>query len=788
MLMQCRNYNYMMLLLALNLPFLALAQVGIGTPTPSPSAVLEISSTTKGLLLPRLTTAQRNNITSPPTGLQVYNLDDGCTDTYDGSYWMKNCPLKQTGVGDSTGTNQWTKKNSVSQERHSAVGFSVGTKGYLCTGELSSGPSDILQEYDPATNTWSTRADLSGVARSEAVGFSIGTKGYIATGYGTGYLKDFWQYNPATNSWTQYANFGGSARQKALGFAINGKGYIGAGIGTSGEFSDFWEFNPATNTWTSKANIPGNARTDAIGFGIGTKGYVGSGKSGSNYLTDFYEYDPSTNTWLPKANMPGVARTGAVGVSTTTKGYFGTGLSASNVYLSDFWEYDPVANAWTAKSVFGGAGRTDAAGFAIGNKVYVATGKTGASTYTNDLWEYTPTVVAPVYTQVLPYEGISSMSDGIWNLKNNHLSNTNYGNTGIGSITPNLSAKLDVVSSDGGLLVPRMSSAQKSNISFPANGLLVYDNTLNEFWVYNNGWKTLFGNATGMGNFNLAVGNAALESAISGEDNTAVDRFALAEKTSGMGNTALGIYAGDNTTTGNNNTFVGAYAYVNTGGGAFSNMTALGYNSRPTASNTIRLGNSSIADVEAFAPYTDISDGRYKRDVQATVPGLDFIRRLRPLSYHLDAAAIARHLKEDYQRDTSGQLVHLIPDSTTVASRVQKSAVLHSGFIAQEVEAAAQEIGYDFNGVKKPHNDQDFYGLHYALFTPPLGKAIQELEKGNKALAERATALENEQKLLLAALENLKTRAKIQADLKCKQDDELQRVQLQLADMLSENK
>jgi len=45
----------------LTLPFAARAQsIGIGTPTPNAAAVLELQSTTKGLLLPRLTQAERN--------------------------------------------------------------------------------------------------------------------------------------------------------------------------------------------------------------------------------------------------------------------------------------------------------------------------------------------------------------------------------------------------------------------------------------------------------------------------------------------------------------------------------------------------------------------------------------------------------------------------------------------------------------------------------------------------------------------------------------------------------
>lgn len=49
--------------------------VGIGTASPNASALLDLSSTTKGLLIPRLTSAQRTAIGSPAAGLLVYQTD-----------------------------------------------------------------------------------------------------------------------------------------------------------------------------------------------------------------------------------------------------------------------------------------------------------------------------------------------------------------------------------------------------------------------------------------------------------------------------------------------------------------------------------------------------------------------------------------------------------------------------------------------------------------------------------------------------------------------------------------
>ena len=52
------------------------AQVGIGTTTPDASSALDITSTTKGLLIPRMTNVQRDAISSPATGLMIYQTDD----------------------------------------------------------------------------------------------------------------------------------------------------------------------------------------------------------------------------------------------------------------------------------------------------------------------------------------------------------------------------------------------------------------------------------------------------------------------------------------------------------------------------------------------------------------------------------------------------------------------------------------------------------------------------------------------------------------------------------------
>ncbi len=60
-------------------------QIGVGTATPHPSSVLDVSDTLRGILIPRLTTQQRDNIANPADGLIIFNVERACFETYDAS-------------------------------------------------------------------------------------------------------------------------------------------------------------------------------------------------------------------------------------------------------------------------------------------------------------------------------------------------------------------------------------------------------------------------------------------------------------------------------------------------------------------------------------------------------------------------------------------------------------------------------------------------------------------------------------------------------------------------------
>ncbi|KQC32654.1 cell wall anchor protein [Nonlabens sp. YIK11] len=74
---------------------ISFAQVGIGTAMPDPSALLDISSSTQGMLAPRMTTTQRQAIVSPANGLLVYDTNDNSFFFYEGDSWSSLDPIKK---------------------------------------------------------------------------------------------------------------------------------------------------------------------------------------------------------------------------------------------------------------------------------------------------------------------------------------------------------------------------------------------------------------------------------------------------------------------------------------------------------------------------------------------------------------------------------------------------------------------------------------------------------------------------------------------------------------------
>jgi trimeric autotransporter adhesin len=264
------------------------------------------------------------------------------------------------------------------------------------------------------------------------------------------------------------------------------------------------------------------------------------------------------------------------------------------------------------------------------------------------------------------------------------------------------------------------------------------------------GYMSLFKNETGhlnttngsnsmfntlYGGYNTVSGAYGLYTNVGGNSNTASGYAALYQTTASF-NTGVGTYALYYNTTGSNNTSIGYSASPNTG--SLSNTTAIGYFATATASNQVRIGNSSITSIGGYTGWTNISDGRVKKNVKENVPGLSFIKQLRAVTYNLDldkADDITGVSKKELRKGESGNDEHIL------TARKEKEQQVYTGFIAQEVAKAADDAGYNFSGVDQPKNDKDLYGLRYAEFVVPLVKAVQELSQQNEELQKQITEL-----------------------------------------------
>jgi hypothetical protein len=118
------------------------------------------------------------------------------------------------------------------------------------------------------------------------------------------------------------------------------------------------------------------------------------------------------------------------------------------------------------------------------------------------------------------------------------------------------------------------------------------------------------------------------------------------------------------------------------------------------------------------------------------VPGLAFIKKLRPVTYTLDIKALDVKMKgKNYKSEiTTGsdkfKVTTVIKKSPEEKSAKEARAkVKYTGFVAQEVEEAAKKLDYDFTGIDAPKSEEDVYGIRYAAFVVPLVKSVQEQQK-----------------------------------------------------------
>lgn len=252
-------------------------------------------------------------------------------------------------------------------------------------------------------------------------------------------------------------------------------------------------------------------------------------------------------------------------------------------------------------------------------------------------------------------------------------------------------------------------------------GRSLYSNTTGN---YNSafGYYSLYLNDGG--NDNSAFGYYSLQANISGTQNSAFGNSSL-QSTTGSYNTAIGNSSGNNITSGSNNICIGYNTTVPTG----------------TASNQVRIGNTSITNAGIQVAWAVTSDRRLKSKILDSNLGLEFISKLRPVSY-------------------------------TRINDEQQS--IEFGFIAQEVEDVLKQYEVNNPGMLTI-DDKEIYSLRYNDLFAPIVKSIQELKREKdeeiaklkkendelKAitveLKDRLTKFEQMQNMLVTEIEKLKT-------------------------------
>ncbi|MBL7858505.1 MAG: galactose oxidase [Cyclobacteriaceae bacterium] len=273
---------------------------------------------------------------------------------YDGDEYLSDFYVYDVELGF------WSSlKNFPGTLRERAVTFSINGKGYIGLGynrDLDKVELRDFWEYNPETDEWSRIADFGGTARYNAVGFAIGSLGYVGTGYdGKNYNSDFWQFDPQENSWTEIISFPGEKIESGFAFVIGGNAYIGAGRNNGSYSTNFWEFTPgidgAVATWTKRTPSSDKSyyddfkgamyRYNAVAVTSGMKAFIVGGVASSGAVSrEVYEFDAATFAWTDRTAFEGSSRSLAVGFGLSNRIFVGTGLNGSSRY-DDVWEFKP---------------------------------------------------------------------------------------------------------------------------------------------------------------------------------------------------------------------------------------------------------------------------------------------------------------------------------------------------------------------------------------------------------------------------------------------------------------
>jgi N-acetylneuraminic acid mutarotase len=206
-------------------------------------------------------------------------------------------------------TNTWTTKKPMPTARHS-FGIAVYQNKIYCIGGSINGPRLAVNEvYDPATDSWETKTSMP-TARAGLIANTVNGKIYLMGGDPANTTNE--AYDPTADSWSTKAQIPTSA-DSSQSAVVNNKVYLFGGLSSRNSTQIY---DPVTDKWTSGIPIPSGV---AEGAAIATAGanvpvriylmggettYVRNGVTHGN-VTDLNQvYDPESNAWSTGARLP----------------------------------------------------------------------------------------------------------------------------------------------------------------------------------------------------------------------------------------------------------------------------------------------------------------------------------------------------------------------------------------------------------------------------------------------------------------------------------------------------
>ncbi len=724
---------------------------GIGTTSPNASSALDITSTTQGILIPRMTTANRNAIASPANGLMIYQTDGVAGFYYYAATAWKavTASLANVSLSDLSITainaNLLPKTDNLYDIGSSTLRWR-NTYLYNLNFADATTQTTAFVPYTPGTginiagNTITNISPTQWGAAANNIYYNTGSAGLGTATPDTSALLDITSTakgilvprmtganknaiaSPATGLLV-YQTDGPAGFYYYTGTAWKAVTAAASQWATSGTNISYINGNVGVGTTTpqQKLHIAGGLRVDTLSNNIDS-GLLRHNAAGTVYSLKF---------------------TGDITQALRGNGTFGA-LPNTN------WSLYGNANTNTDIN-FIGTTNNQPLYFRVNNK---PSGQINPTNY-NTSFGY--------YSFAANTTGISNTVFGDEGLQNN---TTGYENVAIGDFAMH-SNTIGIDNTAVGFQSGSYNINGSENAFFGANaGLQNESGSYNSFFGYNAGTSNtsainnaFFGQSSGVynstGHDNTFIGNGAGFKNISANSNTFVGSLSGFSNATGFNNTAIGFQALYNNVGGSNNTAVGYFADMT---GAYSNSTAIGYSASVTASNQVHIGNNTVASIGGYKAWTNLSDGRFKKNIKENVPGLAFIKRLRPITYTVDVKGLNNYIKAPSLNSSSTanassvKTANSLQDDEAIAAQEK---VISTGFIAQEVEKTANDLGYAFDGVDAPKNNNDVYGLRYSEFVVPLVKAVQELSNTNDSLKNKVYELQSQNNKMQSQLNNI---------------------------------